>query len=211
MTRLPADEELALPGADLRYVADYIAQPDALFASLREGIDWQQPQLKVFGRWHRTPRLVSFVGDDGVAYRYSGQRHLAQPWPAPLLELKQRLQTDFALHFNSALLNFYRDGNDSMGWHSDDEPELGDAPAIASLSVGALREFRLRPFPGRSQRDCSPQTISLASGSLLLMLPPTQHYWQHCLPRRAHRGPRINITFRLIDPAYCHHGSNSGN
>ena len=120
--------------------------------------------------------------------------------PAPLLEVKQQLEADFDLRVNSALLNVYRDGSDSMGWHSDDEPELGSAPAIASLSVGAVREFRLRPFPGRASSDYPPQTISLEHGSLLLMLPPTQHYWQHSLPRRAHRGPRINITFRLLKP-----------
>ena len=190
--------DIPLPGASLRYYPDYVTDADRLFCALRDGIDWQQPQLKVFGQWHPTPRLVAFVGDEGVSYRYSAQRHQALPWPDVLCAVRRQLRLDFDLDFNSALLNYYRDGDDSMGWHSDDEPELGAAPAIASLSLGDSRDFRFRPFPGRHQAGSPTHTVTLENGSLLLMLPPTQEFWQHSLPRRARRGPRINITFRNI-------------
>lgn len=195
---LPLAESLSLPGAELRYCASYVQDPNHLLNQLAQTVMWEQPRVNVFGRWHLTPRLVSFVGDAGLSYRYSGQRHMAQAWPDVLIPLKQQLQHDVGVRFNSALLNYYRSGDDCMGWHSDDESELGSAPTIASISVGAARDFRIRPFPGRAFCDQAARTLSLENGSLLLMLPPTQQFWQHSLPRRARRGPRINLTFRHI-------------
>jgi alkylated DNA repair dioxygenase AlkB len=101
-----------------------------------------------------------------------------------------------AHRFNSVLLNLYRNGRDSMGWHADDEPELGPAPAIASVSLGALRRFRLRPRAGLVH---APLSLDLPHGSLLLMRGPTQQHWQHALPKTARPvGPRLNLTFRWV-------------
>ncbi len=189
---------IALAGAELVYQADFVADPNALYRALRENVDWQQPKLHIFGRWRLTPRLVSFVGDPGLSYRYSGQSHRATVWPTGLAELRERLAKEYQCEFNCALLNYYRDGRDSMGWHTDNEPELGPSPTIASISLGDCRDFRLRPKPGGIAAEEAPQTIALQHGSLLLMLPPTQAHWQHSLPRRVERGGRINITFRQI-------------
>ena len=192
------EREIQLPGGALIYQADFVPAPDQLFQQLRDHVMWQQPMLQVFGRWSPTPRLVSFVGDDGLSYRYSGQQHDSMPWPDALLPLKAALVDKYGLLFNCALLNYYRDGKDCMGWHSDNERELWPSPAIASISVGECRDFRLRPSPKGCAAGHPPVSIALEHGSLLLMLPPTQSHWQHSLPKRAKRGPRINITFRQL-------------
>lgn len=187
-----------LAGGHLHYQPGFISDSSGLFTQLRDSVDWQQPMLKIYGRSLPSPRLVSFVGDLGLSYRYSGQSHHSAPWPRPLLALRERLANDYHCHFNCALLNYYRSGDDTMGWHSDDEAELGPAPVIASVSLGESRDFRMRP-KARGLASSEPAfTLTLEDGSLLLMLPPTQRHWQHSLPRRAKRGGRINITFRQL-------------
>lgn len=177
--------------------ADWMAAPaaEALNAALSQAISWETHRLRLFGRWVDAPRLSCWIGDPGAVYRYSGQTFAPQPWPQALLPLRQRLREELGVDFNSVLANLYRDGRDAMGWHSDDEPELGPEPVIASLSLGAARRFVLR----RRDDHAVKQALVLEPGSLLVMRGVSQRDWQHALPRTAKPvGPRINLTFRRI-------------
>jgi len=179
---------------------------------LEAAIRWEQPLVRVYGRLHRVPRLVAWVGDPGCSYRYSGHRHLPLPWTPELDELRDRLERSLGFRFNSLLLNRYRNGLDRMGWHADDEPELECHHPIASLSLGASRDLRFRPRHAPASADHSregvaheastaaaPFALNLADGDLLLMDPPTQQHWLHALPiRRRVPGARLNLTFRRL-------------
>lgn len=194
---------LPLPGADMRLCPGWLgrSEADALLTSLREAVAWENHRVRLFGRELPSPRLSCWIGDPGTGYTYSGTRFEPRPWPEPLLDLRQRVERDCDARFNSVLANLYRDGDDAMGWHSDDEPELGHAPVIASLSLGATRRFRLRPKRAKvvGERVAS-QAIELEHGSLLRMAGETQRHYQHALPRtRSVRDARINLTFRWID------------
>ncbi|NQV98645.1 MAG: alpha-ketoglutarate-dependent dioxygenase AlkB [Rhodospirillales bacterium] len=169
------------------------ATSTAIFSRLMAEIDWQQETLFLFGRSLATPRLTAWYGD--AAYTYSGIEHPSRAWLAPLSELRQRVECLTSARFNTVLLNLYRDGSDSMSWHSDDEPELGDNPVIASLNFGATRRFRFRNIKDRSKT----LAVDLDDASLLLMGGPIQHHWQHALPKsKKPLGPRINLTFRQV-------------
>ena len=178
------------------YRAHYLtsAQADQLFTRLRTEVTWRQQRLRLFGRRVQQPRLTAWFSDPGIAYQYRGLRLAANAGHAALKPLRRRLEADLGVAFNSVLLNAYRDGADAMGWHADDEPELGPHPVIASISLGATRRMLIRPAAGgRSQR------MQLAHGSLLLMQGTSQAQWRHCVPRtRQQVGPRINLTFRHI-------------
>jgi alkylated DNA repair dioxygenase AlkB len=190
-------EHLPLEGADVFYRADaYEPQrADALIDALRREIPWEQHRLRLFGREVAAPRLSCWIGDAGTAYTYSRVRFEPRAWTPTLAGLRTDLSERFDLHFNSVLANLYRDGRDSMGWHSDAEPELGAQPVIASLSFGAPRRFRLR---SRETRKVA-LAIELAHGSLLVMRDATQRLYQHDLPKTALAvGARINLTFRNI-------------
>lgn len=169
-------------------------EADRLLARLRAQLPWAQETLVIFGRERLVPRLVSWHGDPGTQYRYSGRLHQSAPWTPALLAVRQRVESLAGCGFNSVLANLYRDGRDGMGWHADDEPELGPEPLIASLSLGATRRFRLR-----HRRGGAALTLELTHGSLLLMSGPLQRHWVHCVPKTARPvGPRINLTFRSI-------------
>jgi alkylated DNA repair dioxygenase AlkB len=171
-------------------------QADDLFARLREELPWAQESLLIFGRRHAVPRLVSWHGDRGARYRYSGVVHEPAPWTAVLLAVRDRAEDLAGCRFNSVLANLYRGGRDGMGWHADDEPELGPEPVIASVSLGATRRFRLRHRTSGETR-----TLELTHGSLLVMSGPLQRHWLHSVPKTARPvGPRINLTFREIVP-----------
>ena len=189
---------LQLPGALLRYAPAFLAaaEADALFGALRAEIAWERHHVRLFGRTLPAPRLSCWIGDAGTAYTYSRVRFEPRPWPPVLAALRAHLQHACAVRFNSVLANLYRDGRDAMGWHSDDEPELGDDPLIASLSLGAARRFVLRA------RDADARlALTLQHGSLLLMGDGCQRLYRHALPRtRATVGPRINLTFRQVLP-----------
>ncbi|GHA10816.1 alpha-ketoglutarate-dependent dioxygenase AlkB [Arenicella chitinivorans] len=187
---------LNLEDADIRYTPEFYSTEVAntLFDVLLNETDWQQDTVRVFGKKHLAPRLSRWVGDPGLRYAYSGLTMETVPWTDTLLAIRADAEGACGASFNSVLLNFYRDGRDSNGWHSDDEPELGGQPQIASLSFGAARDFRLR-------HKTDPQlkyTLALENGSLLFMCGPTQANWQHHIPKRANAGPRINLTFRSI-------------
>jgi alkylated DNA repair dioxygenase AlkB len=187
---------LDLPEADVRVWAHAFApgRADALFLALRRDVHWQHEHVVIFGERRLVPRLVAWHGDPGASYAYSGTAHAPRPWTAELLEVRQVAQALTGHDFNSVLLNLYRDGNDGMGWHADDEPELGRNPAIASVSLGATRRFKLRH---RQRKTVT--TLELGHGSLLSMAGSTQHRYVHAVPKTARPvGERINLTFRLV-------------
>lgn len=170
------------------------ARQRRLFDALHTAVPWQQHRVTVFGRTHRQPRLVAWYADAGRTYTYSGLTLIPNPWIVPILELKALCQELSGAGFNSVLLNLYRDGDDTVGWHSDDEPAFGREPVIASVSLGAARRFDLRHK--RSRRIVR---IELPPGSVLVMSGRCQAEWSHRVPRTRRVGePRINLTFRRI-------------
>lgn len=170
------------------------ARAEAQFRSLLGEIDWEQRSIFVYGKRHNQPRLVAWHGDHGKTYRYSGDTLIAKPWTEPLVELRVACETLAEHTFNSVLLNLYRDGNDAMGWHTDNEPELGNNPVIASLSLGETRRFDLKHKLTGEKRS-----VHLGNGDLLVMSGDTQVHWVHQVPRSAKvSAPRINLTFRTI-------------
>ena len=169
---------------------------NALFDLLKHDIAWKQHHIKLFGKLHPTPRLVAWYGDPHCTYTYSGVVNTPLAWTPTLLTIKDRIeQLLYPAKFNCVLLNFYRDGHDKMGWHSDDEKELGPNPNIASVSFGATRRF---DFEHKTLTN-NKFSIHLESGSLLFMQGDMQHHWLHQLPAQKRiKGPRINLTFRYI-------------
>lgn len=188
---------LAIDGETYFYPDFYTAaEADSYFEQLLAGISWRQERIRMFGKWVDQPRRIAWHGDSGKRYTYSGLQLEPAPWTPLLAKIRDSLTRVSGASFNSVLINLYRDGRDSMGWHSDDEPELGEHPVIASLSLGATRRFRFRH---RTEKSLSPVGLDLTHGSLLLVRGATQHHWQHCLPKTAREvSPRINLTFRVI-------------
>lgn len=166
-----------------------------LFDELRGQVRWQQEQVLIFGQRRLVPRLVAWHGDAGASYVYSGTEHHPEPWTPVLERIRDRVSALTGAGFNAVLLNLYRDGRDGMGWHADDEPELGRNPVIASVSLGATRRFCLR----HRRRNGLKLDLPLPHGSLLCMSGATQHHWLHALPKtRLPVAERINLTFRLV-------------
>jgi len=186
-----------IPDAQVRLVQGWLDPPAAaaLMAGLLAQVPWEVHRIRLFGREVASPRLSCWIGDADAAYRYSGTRFQPRPWLPALAALRERLELELGQPFNSVLANRYRSGADAMGWHSDDEPELGPEPLIASISLGATRRFLMR-----HRRDPALRlALELPPGSLLLMGGPTQPHWKHSLPRTARAvGERINLTFRRI-------------
>jgi alkylated DNA repair dioxygenase AlkB len=171
-------------------------EADALFVELREAVDWRQESVLIFGQRRLVPRLVAWHGDPGARYTYSGTDHEPQRWLPALERIRDRAAALTGAQFNAVLLNLYRDGRDGMGWHADDEPELGPEPVIASVSFGAERRFCLRH---RRRKDLKVD-LPLPHGSLLCVGGATQHHWLHALPKTQRpTGERINLTFRRIE------------
>ena len=168
----------------------------AVLDQLTADIPWRQERILVWGKMHSQPRLVAWYGDRGSDYTYSGITLTPIPWTDLLLEIKKRIEAVTAASFNSVLINYYRDNRDSMGFHSDDEPELGLRPVIASLSLGEERTLILKHKLNKLAKSVR---LKLASGSLLLMKGETQKYWTHGIAKESRLcGPRINLTFRQI-------------
>jgi alkylated DNA repair dioxygenase AlkB len=193
---------LPLAGAELAWDPTFLVAADAAaaFATLRDAIAWERHRIRLFGRDCDVPRLSCWIGDADAHYRYSGTDFEPRPWSPALLVLRERIEAACDASFNSVLANLYRDGRDSMGWHSDDEPELGPSPLIASLSLGASRRFLLRHRDDPAQR----LALELGPGSLLVMRGATQANHRHALPRTARAvGERINLTFRWVRPRHA--------
>ena len=158
------------------------------------GLPWESMKIKMFGKEVVIPRLQCWVGDEGCEYSYSGKKLNRQPWTPELLMIKKKISQHANLNFNSVLVNFYRDGQDSMGWHADDEPELGKNPTIAALSFGGERDLVFRNI-------LSKETLSIPQlhGALIIIDGQTQQYWQHAIKKtKKVISPRINLTFRNI-------------
>ena len=159
-------------------------------------IKWQQDHLKLYGKMIPLPRLTAWYGDPGKSYEYSGIKADPQPWNEGLLRIKERVEECADYCFNCVLLNWYRDGQDSLTWHADDEKELGPDPIIGSANFGATREFLVRKNDDHSQK----LSIPLKHGTLLVMQGEMQHFWQHSIPKRARvNESRFNLTFRSIN------------
>lgn len=174
---------------------DFLPTHEEVFSTLRKQVSWRQDTVEVWNKVHNVPRLQQWFGDEGLTYKWSGIQMQPQTWTPSLLEVKQQLQEDLGLSFNSALCNLYRDGQDTVGWHADNEPELGRHPVIASLSLGATRDFILRKTSNPSEKI----KVELKPGSLLVMSGDIQEKWQHSLPRRKNvTQERINVTFRTV-------------
>jgi alkylated DNA repair dioxygenase AlkB len=174
------------------YYPCWIEDADRLFEVLAAEIAWEQHAITLYGRTTPTPRLTSWIGDS--AYRYSGLVNEPAPWPKALAELRERLRRELGVGFNSCLANLYRDGTDSMGYHSDNEPELGPRPTIASVSLGDRRRFVLRHRATRER-----WSWDLGHGDLLVMRDESQSDYAHAVPKTSRPvGPRMNLTFRCF-------------
>ena len=185
-----------IPNGEYIHISNFYDAPNSeLFLDdLTNCIYWTQEKMNMFGREINFPRLMAFYGDKGVSYSFSKNTFYALPWTESLLRMKNDLEQQFDVKLNSVLLNYYRDGNDSMDWHQDNEKELGLNPVIASLNFGASRKFQLRNLQTKEKID-----LLLENGSLLIMQGSLQHYWQHRAPKTKKQcGPRINLTFRYI-------------
>lgn len=190
-------QKLILPDSDIRYYPAFISRAvaDDYFEYFMDHIPWQQDQIRVFGKTYPQPRLTALFGTNGKAYSYSSICMQPRPFEERLLHLKELIDSISETQFTSCLLNLYRNGADSNGWHADDEKELGLNPVIASLSLGQARFFHLKHKKSKELK-CK---LLLEHGSLLLMQGATQHHYYHQIPKTKRPiGPRINLTFRLI-------------
>lgn len=166
----------------------------SVFSHLINDVPWKSNTITMFGKQHLEPRRTAWFGDEGAMYTYSGIQMTPLPWTETLLTLRDICQQYSNSAFNSVLLNLYRNGHDRMGWHADNEPELGLEPVIASLSLGATRRFRFRHRSTKKIVECE-----LTHGSLLVMRGVTQSFWVHEIPRQTRiTDPRVNLTFRKI-------------
>lgn len=188
---------LDLPTAEILFDPQFFtsAQSAAFTQRLHDEIAWHAPTIETDSGSYTLPRRIAWYGDEGRSYAYSGVSVDPLAWIPLLQQIRHLVEEAAGVRFNSVLLNLYRDENDSVGWHSDDEPELGDQPVIASVSFGSEREFQLKRKDDPQQRH----SLTLPSGSLLIMRGDTQTHWKHRLPKANQPcAPRINLTFRII-------------
>lgn len=186
-----------VPDATIEYYPDFFdkLRANELFGKLRDEIPWQQDKITVYGKTHLQPRLTALFGNEGKPYAYSNIVMQPHNWNPLLMFIKNELEEFCNESFTTVLLNYYRDGKDSNGWHADNERELGRNPIIASISFGAERSFHLQHNALKDQK----LKINLEHGSLLLMKGTTQHFWKHQIAKTARPiDPRINLTFRII-------------
>ncbi len=175
------------------YYKNFLQNRD-LLPSIIAGITWEQHTIKLFGKEHLQPRKIAWMADPNINYSYSKTTLKRQAWTPKVKLIKERVEDYTDTQFNGVLLNYYENGNHSMGWHADNEPELGEKPMIASISLGATRKFKLKHRTKDLKVDCD-----LESGSLLIMKGETQKYWLHALPKtKKVNSPRLNLTFRFI-------------
>lgn len=198
------ERKLIAEGGILTFDPDFISKNESenIFHYLKDNITWEQKHYtdRRTGQQYPQPRLTAWFADDpSMAYSYSGVTQIVQEWNSVLFDLKNRIEKITEARYNSVLLNYYRDGNDSVGLHSDNEKELGKNPNIASISLGAPRTFTLEQY---RTLDKSPATgyeeYELTAGSLLVMSGTTQHFWKHSIPKTSKSGPRINLTYRYF-------------
>ena len=197
-TKAPKEEHIQLEdGGGLILVREWICaeEREALYAQLAQELPWRQESFKMGGWEVRQPRLTCFLGDPGARYTYSRKTFEPSPWTPSAAALRARLNAESEAGFNSVLGNLYRSGQDAMGCHADDEPELGRNPLIASLSLGGVRRFALY----HARKEVPRVVLDLPDGSLLWMTGTTQHFWRHKIAKTKRAvAPRINLTFRRI-------------
>ena len=185
----------------VRIEKNFFNQVDSneLLKKLISDLPWESMAIKMFGKDITIPRLQCWVGDKGCDYKYSGKKLNRQDWTADLIMIREKIYKELNIDFNSVLVNYYRDGKDSMGWHSDNERELGPNPTIASISLGSERDL---VFRNKVNKEVLP--IPQTHGCLILIDGKTQKNWQHAIKKtRKVIGPRINLTFRnIIDKNY---------
>jgi len=189
--------KLDLPDSDISYFPHFFSSEKAsdYFKVLKSETEWQQDTITLYGQSYLQPRLTALYGDNEKHYTYSGITMFPKPFSSTLLEIKSKIEVVSETKYNVVLLNLYRHGNDSIGWHSDDEKELGKDPNIASVSFGAERMFHLK-----HNKEKISFKIKLENGSLLLMKGATQHFWKHQIPKSKKINQlRINLTFRRIN------------
>ncbi|HWR93640.1 MAG TPA: alpha-ketoglutarate-dependent dioxygenase AlkB [Flavobacterium sp.] len=187
-----------LPDAEIIYYPQFFSKNEAniLFEQLKNETPWQMDTIRVFGKIYLQPRLTALFGNEDKTYSYSNIKMQPHTWIPTLQKIKLKVEQISGTNFTTVLLNLYRDGKDSNGWHSDNEKELGINPIIASLSFGAERIFQLKHNTILNLKH----NILLENGSLLLMKGTTQHFWKHQIPKTSKNiGPRINLTFRVIE------------
>lgn len=170
------------------------SEGDIFFQKLKSEIEWKQESMNMYGKKINFPRLTAWYGDNDKPYSFSGITLSPKVWNEELISIKSKIEPIAKVDFNSVLLNRYRDGNDSISWHTDAEKELGINPVIASVNFGATRKFQLRHIKTKEKLE-----IELTHGSLLIMQGELQHFWQHQVPKTSQKiGERINLTFRVI-------------
>ena len=192
-------ETILLPDADITLYRKLFstAEADLNCQAIMREINWEQQKIYMFGKTTLIPRLTSWVGDPNKEYTYSGIRVKNKPWTPSLLNIKSRVEHIAETKFNSVLLNLYRNGDDCVAWHSDDEPELGVNPIVGSVSFGEARPFQLK----NKKNPTVKYEVLLGHGDFLLMKGKTQAAWLHQVPRRKSMSePRVNLTFRIIKP-----------
>lgn len=198
-TRRSIPRKLDLPGADVVYIANWLDKSTAsdYFSHFASSLNWRQDTIKLFGKSVKIPRLHAWYGDATTPYTYSRLTMMPHPWTPALVSLRNQCEKIAEKPFNSVLANWYRHGQDSMGMHADDEPELGAQPVIASLTLGETR-----PFIFKHKETKRTHRINLEHGALLLMQGDTQRYYLHGINKTAKAlGGRINLTFRYVYPA----------
>jgi len=175
---------------------DWIEDAEILFKQLRDSIKWNSRSIQLFGKTHQIPRLESWQSKSGISYGYSGQEYVGSGWSINLINIVDHITEQLGWQPNGALLNFYRSGSDGMGWHSDNERELGMNPTVAILSLGVDREIQFRLNANHKKK----LKIGLKTGSLLLVSGEAQHHWQHAVPKKKLQtdGERISCTFRKV-------------
>lgn len=190
---------LPMQDAQVEYYPNWLSAKHAshLMQYFVEKLQWYQPTVSLYGKEMKIPRLQAWYGEPDTQYEYSKHEMHPLPWDKRLFKLKQACENVCGAQFNSVLANFYRNGNDSMGMHADDEPELGEQAIIASVSLGQARRFT---FKHKASKES--QRVLLEHGSLLIMKGNTQQYWQHGINKsKTHIGARLNFTFRWVIPS----------
>ncbi|MGO1250103.1 alpha-ketoglutarate-dependent dioxygenase AlkB family protein [Psychrobacter sp.] len=194
----PTDNLLPYDGK-LNDLGQVIDDPESLYEALLTELPWQADVVKLFGKTHITTRQIVWMADDHISYQYSGHNHQSIPWSDAVFHVKQAVEQELAniginAHFNACLLNYYPSGADSMGYHADDEEELGDQPIVASLSLGATRKFVLK-----HQKTQDKVELYLGSGQLIVMHGDTQRFWKHTITKtKTVFTGRISLTFRQM-------------
>ncbi len=194
---------ITLPDAELLFIENFYTPSvsDAFLAELTTDLAWEQGEITLFGKKVLEPRLSAWYGNEGKSYTYSGKKQEPLPWHSTLFQIKVDIeavipeQLELDIYLNSVLCNYYRNGQDSMGFHADNEKELGRNPTIASINFGETRRFQFRRRDDKNVK----YELELTHGSLLVMTGAMQHHWLHAVPKEPKRAkPRINLTFRHI-------------